>query len=181
MIKLKKLLKEWTDTSFRDLPKRWSKPYMKEWSPENGLTEFEKMGGRDFEQMKVYTDKDRPPFKTEVYKHQLYGSDTQHFFVKKPFYVYIRGTASEPTGQYSTPGPGGNKMIYRKKALKFYVTKGYQISNLPGGVFVINRKGKTAYSIITKKGGTGKPNNLEEIPPNGHRNYVAYSMWKKWL
>jgi hypothetical protein len=35
---------------------------MKEWSPENGLTEFEKMGGRDFEQMKVYTDKDRPPF-----------------------------------------------------------------------------------------------------------------------
>ena len=180
MIKLKKLLKEWTDTSFRDLPKRWSKPYMKEWSPENGLTEFEKMGGRDFEQMKVYTDKDRPPFKTEVYKHQLYGSDTQHFFVKKPFYVYIQGKDYESTGQYSTPGPGGNKMIYRKEALKFYVQKGYQISNLPGGVFVINRKGKTAYSIITKKGGTGKPNNLEEIPPNGHRNYVAYSMWKKY-
>ena len=36
-------------------------------------------------------------------------------------------------------------------------------------------------NIITKKGGTGKPKNLEEIPPNGHRNYVAYSMWKNWL
>ena len=118
---------------------------------------------------------------SEVYKHQLYGSDTQHFFVKKPFYVYIRGTESEPTGQWSTAGPGGNKMIYRSKALKFYVQKGYQISNLPGGVFVINRKGKTAYSIITKKGGTGRPKNLEEIPPKGHRNFVDYSKWKRWL
>ena len=39
MLKLKDLLTEWNDTSFRDLPKRWSKPYMKEWSPEDGLTE----------------------------------------------------------------------------------------------------------------------------------------------
>ena len=31
MLKLKDLLTEWNDTSFRDLPKRWSKPYMKEW------------------------------------------------------------------------------------------------------------------------------------------------------
>ena len=117
----------------------------------------------------------------EAYKHPLYGSDTQHFFVTKPFYVYIMGTASEPTGQWSTAGPGGNKMIYRKEALKFYVQKGYQISNLPGGVFVINRKGKTAYGIITKKGGTGRPKNLEEIPPKGHRNFVDYSKWKRWL
>ena len=118
---------------------------------------------------------------SEAYKHPLYGSDTQHFFVKKPFYVYIASKESEPTGNYSTPGPGGNKMTYRKKAIKYQVQKGYQISNLPGGVFVINIKGKRAYEIITKKGGTGKPNNLEEIPPNGHRNYVAYSMWKNWL
>ena len=66
MIKLKKLLKEWNDTSFRDLPKRWSKPYMKEWTPKDGLTEFERLGGKDNVSLgKVYTDTDRPPFKSE--------------------------------------------------------------------------------------------------------------------
>ena len=65
MIKLKKLLKEWNDTSFRDLPKRWSKPYMKEWTPKDGLTEFERLGGTDVELGKVYTDIDRPPFKID--------------------------------------------------------------------------------------------------------------------
>ena len=46
MIKLKELLKEWTDTSFKDLPKRWSKPVMTFNEPD-GLTEFERMGGKD--------------------------------------------------------------------------------------------------------------------------------------
>jgi len=118
---------------------------------------------------------------TEVYKHPLYGSDKVHFFVKKPFYVYIASKESEPTGNYSTPGPGGNKMTYRKKAIKYQVQKGYQISNLPGGVFVINIKGKRAYEIITKKGGTGKPSDLEKIPDRGHMNMHHYSSWKRWL
>jgi hypothetical protein len=61
MIKLKELLKEWTDTSFRDLPKRWSKSV----NDTDGLTEFERMGGTDVELGKVYTAKDRPAFKTE--------------------------------------------------------------------------------------------------------------------
>ena len=47
VIKLKDLLKEWTDTSFRDLPKRWSKPVMKGHEPD-GLTEFERLGGKDY-------------------------------------------------------------------------------------------------------------------------------------
>ena len=64
MIKLKELLTEWNDTSFRNLPKRWSKPVMKGREPD-GLTEFERMGGTDVELGKVYTDIDRPPFKTE--------------------------------------------------------------------------------------------------------------------
>ena len=46
MIKLKELLKEWNDTSFRDLPKRWSKPVMTFNEPD-GLTEFERLGGKD--------------------------------------------------------------------------------------------------------------------------------------
>jgi hypothetical protein len=46
MIKLKELLKEWNDTSFRDLPKRWSKPVMRSGNPD-GLTEFERLGGKD--------------------------------------------------------------------------------------------------------------------------------------
>ena len=61
MLKLKDLLKEWTDTSFNDLPKRWSKSA----NDTDGLTEFERMGGTDVELGKVYTAKDRPPFKTE--------------------------------------------------------------------------------------------------------------------
>ena len=65
MIKLKELLKEWNDTSFRDLPKRWSKPVMKGREPD-GLTEFERLGGKDnLEFGKVYTDIDRPAFKVE--------------------------------------------------------------------------------------------------------------------
>ena len=64
MLKLKDLLTEWNDTSFRNLPKRWSKPVMKGREPD-GLTEFERLGGTDVELGKVYTDIDRPPFKTE--------------------------------------------------------------------------------------------------------------------
>ena len=64
MVKLKDLLKEWNDTSFKDLPKRWSKPVMKGTEPD-GLTEFERMGGSDVELGKVYTDKDRPPFQVK--------------------------------------------------------------------------------------------------------------------
>jgi hypothetical protein len=64
MIKLKDLLTEWNDTSFKDLPKRWSKPVMKGREPD-GLTEFERMGGTDVELGKLYTDKDRPAFKVE--------------------------------------------------------------------------------------------------------------------
>jgi hypothetical protein len=43
MIKLKTLLNEWTDRSFKDLPKRWSKNV----NDKDGLTEFERKGGRD--------------------------------------------------------------------------------------------------------------------------------------
>ena len=64
MVKLKDLLKEWNDTSFKDLPKRWSKTVMKG-TESDGLTEFERMGGTDVELGKVYTDKDRPPFKID--------------------------------------------------------------------------------------------------------------------
>ena len=46
MIKLKELLKEWNDTSFKDLPKRWSKPTMRG-GDSDGLTEFERLGGKD--------------------------------------------------------------------------------------------------------------------------------------
>ena len=60
MIKLKKLLTEWNDTSFKKLPKRWSKPVMKGENTD-GLTEFERIG---VEIGKLYTDKDRPAFKT---------------------------------------------------------------------------------------------------------------------
>ena len=122
---------------------------------------------------------------TEVYKHPLYGSDKDvgnaHFFVKKPFNLYVSSGDKEPTGQWSSAGPGGNKMIYRDKATMVRAEKGMQISNLPGGVFLIDSKKKQAVRIITKKGGTGKPSDLEKIPERGHINKHHYSSWKRWL
>ena len=44
MIKLKKIISEWNDTSFKNLPKRWSKDTF---NGKSGLTEFEKGGGKD--------------------------------------------------------------------------------------------------------------------------------------
>ena len=80
MIKLKDLLKEWTDTSFRDLPKRWSKPVMKGREPD-GLTEFERLGGTDVELGKLYTAKDRPAFKVESTIEEKMSDDKKAFLM----------------------------------------------------------------------------------------------------
>ena len=40
---IKSELNEWNDTTFKDMPKRWSKNTF-----DTGLTEFEKKGGKDF-------------------------------------------------------------------------------------------------------------------------------------
>tara|TARA_R100000030_G_scaffold5498_1_gene3771 strand:- start:370 stop:765 length:396 start_codon:yes stop_codon:yes gene_type:complete len=81
MLKLKELLTEWNDTSFKDLPKRWSKPVMKGTEPD-GLTEFERLGGIDVELGKVYTDSDRPPFKTsKQIQNEAPMSDTKKGFL----------------------------------------------------------------------------------------------------
>jgi hypothetical protein len=79
MLKLKDLLKEWTDTSFKDLPKRWSKSA----NDTNGLTEFERMGGTDVELGKVYTAKDRPAFKVESTIDEKMSDDKKAFLMLK--------------------------------------------------------------------------------------------------
>ena len=62
------LIKEWNDTSFKDLPKRWSGAYGRK----DGLTEFEAAGGKDNIKLgKLYTDKDRPPFATNKQIQEL--------------------------------------------------------------------------------------------------------------
>ena len=65
MIKLKDLLTEWTDTTFRDLPKRWSKPY----NDSDGLTEFERLGGKD----NVSIDEDMSDEKKAFLMLRIYG------------------------------------------------------------------------------------------------------------
>jgi hypothetical protein len=82
MIKLKDLLKEWTDTSFKDLPKRWSKPVMKGREPD-GLTEFERLGGTDVELGKLYTAKDRPAFKVESTIDEKMSDEKRSFLMLK--------------------------------------------------------------------------------------------------
>ena len=62
------LIKEWNDTSFKDLPKRWSGAYNRK----DGLTEFEAdYGGSDIKLGKLYTDKDKPPFATNKQIQEL--------------------------------------------------------------------------------------------------------------
>ena len=48
MIKLKDLLKEWNNTDFKKLENRWSKQFNGE---PDGLTEFERKGGKDTESL----------------------------------------------------------------------------------------------------------------------------------
>ena len=79
MVKLKDLLKEWTDTSFNKLPKRWSKSA----NDTDGLTEFERMGGTDVELGKVYTAKDRPAFKVESTIDEMMSDDKKAFLMLK--------------------------------------------------------------------------------------------------
>ena len=82
MVKLKDLLKEWTDTSFNDLPKRWSKSVMKGREPD-GLTEFERLGGTDVELGRVYTAKDRPAFKVESTIDEKMSDEKRAFLMLK--------------------------------------------------------------------------------------------------
>ena len=54
--------------------------------------------------------------------------------------------------------------------------------NLVGDLIsALDSKKKQAVRIITKKGGTGKPSDLEQIPERGHINKHHYSSWKRWL
>ena len=54
MIKLKDLLKEWNNTDFKKLENRWSKKF----GEADGLTEFERKGGKDTESLneRAYVD-----------------------------------------------------------------------------------------------------------------------------
>ena len=55
MIKLKDLIKEWNNTDFKKLENRWSKQFNGE---PDGLTEFERKGGKDTESLneRAYVD-----------------------------------------------------------------------------------------------------------------------------
>lgn len=117
------------------------------------------------------------PHIDEAYNHPIYGSDSSDYTVKKPFYVYVFTNQSKSTGQWSTAGPSGNKMISKKVSIKYQVQKGYQITNIPGGIYVINPQGKKAYEINHKKGGTGKPKDLE---PRTSK-IIDWSLFKRWI
>ncbi|MBC8428373.1 hypothetical protein H8D04_00675 [bacterium] len=113
MIKLKKLLKEWNDTSFKKLPKRWSKPVMKGENTD-GLTEFERIG---VEIGKLYTDKDRPAFKTpsQIEEEQLneMDDDKRAFLMLK---IYAQSLSVNLGKVFSGINRGKPTMI--KKGLK---------------------------------------------------------------
>ena len=57
MVKLKSLLKEWNDTSFKSLPKRWSKNVN---DTRDGLTELEAKEGKITNAINQKYDFDKP-------------------------------------------------------------------------------------------------------------------------
>ena len=118
---------------------------------------------------------------SEERNHPVYGSHTTNFLVTRPFDVFIKTGRSEPAGQYSTPGPRGSKELYRDKGMKVKAKKGMQISNLPGGIFLIDKNRKKTFKIIPQKGGTGKKSNLQKVALSDIENYVDYVTWKNWL
>ena len=118
---------------------------------------------------------------SEERNHPVYGSHTTNFLVVRPFDVFIKTGRLEPTGQYSTAGPGGSKELYRDKGMIVKAKKGMQISNLPGGIFLIDIKRKKAFKIIHQKGGTGRKNYLQKVELPDIENYVDYVTWKNWL
>ena len=118
---------------------------------------------------------------SEERNHPLYGSHTTNFLVTRPFDLFITTGRTKPTGVYSTPGPGGSKELFRDKGMKVKAKKGMQISNLPGGIFLIDRNRKKAFQIIHQKGGTGRKNYLQKVALADIENYVDYVTWKNWL
>ncbi len=118
---------------------------------------------------------------SEELNHPVYGSHKTNFLVTRPFDVFIKTGRLEPTGMYSTPGPGGSKEMFRDVGKKVKVKKGMQISNLPGGIFLIDRQRKKAFEIIHQKGGTGRKNYLQKVALADIENYVDYVTWKNWL
>ena len=118
---------------------------------------------------------------SEELNHPVYGSHKTNFLVKRPFDVFIKTGRSEPTGQYSTAGPGGSKELYRDKGMKVKAKKGMQISNLPGGIFLIDKNRKKTFKIIPQKGGTGRKNYLQKVALSDIENYVDYVTWKNWI
>ena len=118
---------------------------------------------------------------SEERNHPLYGSHTTNFLVTRPFDLFITTGRTKPTGVYSTPGPGGSKELYRDKGMKVKAKKGMQISNLPGGIFLIDKDRKKTFRIIHQKGGTGRKSNLQKIALSDIENYVDYVTWKNWL
>ena len=176
VIKLKELLSENAYTKFT---KNELSAYISHLTSELKSTKnskIVKLIKQDLKDVKSALAKKKNESIDEVNNHRLYGSEKVYFEVMKPFDLYIAAGGKEPTGQYSTAGPGGNKMIYRDKATKVKVSRGMQIGNIPGGVFLIDGDKRKAYKIITKKGGTGKPDDLRQISSN----YV-YNIWKNWL
>jgi hypothetical protein len=84
---------------------------------------------------------------SEELNHPVYGSHKTNFLVKRPFDVFIKTGRLEPTGTYSTPGPGGSKEMFRDVGKKVKAKKGMQISNLPGGIFLLKEKKLLKLSI----------------------------------
>ena len=84
---------------------------------------------------------------TEEFNHPLYGSHKANYLVVRPFDVFIETGRMKPTGVYSTPGPRGSKELYKDKGMKVKAKKGMQISNLPGGIFLIDKDRKKAFKI----------------------------------
>jgi len=73
---IKQELNEWNDTTFKQMPKRWSKPYGE------SLTEFEKQGGKD-------NVNEGPAYEYANYVKKINKSYDQYWDAVKEFQVVL--------------------------------------------------------------------------------------------
>ena len=169
------LIKEWQewDNVPKDLPKRWSGAY----GGKDGLTEFERQGGTDKIKLgKLYTDKDRPPFKTIKEEFAIDDAGWKNVTgMIKGFFEDMKNMSASISGKnlkklYSALDGIDKRQLGIKDVLKKHMKEGYPRYDKDGNEI---EEGIKRWKVYIK--GESKPliltgNNEKEV------KQIAYAM-----
>ena len=104
---------------------------------------------------------------TEFYNDPIFGSDTTHWTVVKPFKFQTRKGWKASGMHY------GSSKIYKGDYEWVVAPKGAQVSNIPGGLFVIIDKKKQAFHMKQR----GHKATKRHIEPRDSK-ITDWTLWK---